>query len=54
MVIGMTGVVDDVVVAEVFLDKGDIHRIALKVHVKDIPFLIEKVFDLDSLLVRGV
>src|SRR5262245_19240847 len=54
MVIRMTCIVNDVVITEIFLDKGNIDRATLKIQMKHLSLFVEEVFDLDSLSVRSL
>src|SRR5215831_13962112 len=48
----MTGIVDDVIIAEVLFDKGNIDRATFKIQMKHLTLFVEKIFDLDALSVR--
>src|SRR5215510_9163838 len=54
MIIRMTCVVNEVVITEIFLYKGNIDRATLKIQMKHLSLFVEEVFDLDSLPVRGL
>lgn len=54
MIVRVAGVMDDVVIAQIFFDKRHVHRVALKVHMKNLPLLVEEVFNLHAFPVRSI
>lgn len=53
VIICVSRVVNDVVVAEIFFHEGDVDRLALEIDAKDISLLVEKCFDVQTFSVGG-
>ncbi len=52
MIIAMTGVVDNVVVAQIFFNEGNVDRMTFEVDVKNFALLVKKILNLYTFTIR--